>query len=313
MNINNEHFLFVEKYRPNRVSECVLPAHIKDELQPFLDKQEIPHLIFAGSAGSGKTTCGFAIADELGADLLFINASQESGIDTIRTKVIQFASTVSFDNNLKIVLLDEAEKLSAAAQDSLKSIIEQFSKNTRFMLTTNNKNRIIDPIQSRCTIFNFAFESKEKQTAAIQMMKRTEAILKNEDIEYDKKAVAGLVAKYFPDFRKTLNEIQRYATKGAIDAGILIEQGTTFDDLVESIKTKKFPDVRKWVARNVDLDPQVIFRHFFDSATTLFAGASAAEVILLCSQYQLNSSQVIDQEINTTAFLVELMGSANWK
>ena len=313
MNANQEHFLFVEKYRPKTVEECILPATIKQQLKDFLQKGEIPHCIFAGQQGSGKTTCAYAISNELGADVLYINASNETGIDTIRTKVVQFASTVSFDNNIKVVILDEAERISGAGADALKAIVEQFSKNTRFILTTNNRHRLSAPIQSRMNVYDFVFESTEKQKAAISMLKRTEEILKAEEIEYDKKAVAALVAKYFPDFRKTLNEIQRFSANGKIDAGILVERGTTFDELITSMKSKKFGEVRKWTARNCDVDPQMVFRHFFDNATNLFEGASIPEVILLTSQYQLQSAQVIDQEINTTAFLVEVMSGANWK
>ena len=315
MNFNKDHFLFVEKYRPQTVAECILPAKVKTPLMDFLANKDIPNLILeSAQPGSGKTTCAKAIVRELGADSLIINCASENGIDVIRGKITQFASTVSFEKSLKIIILEEyGGNVSYQNSEALKATMEEFSKNTRFIITTNNIHKIIQPIQSRCTTLTYHFEASEKQKAAVAMLKRVENILELEKIEFDKKAVAALVAKYFPDFRKTLNEIQRYSANGKIDGGILVEKGTTFDDLVESLKAKKFGEVRKWVARNADTDCQVVFRYFFDKAVDLFQGQSIPEVILLTAQYQFQSAQVIDKDINTTAFLIEVMSGANWK
>lgn len=311
MTINT--FLLTEKYRPSKVEDCVLPNRIKDNVTEFIAKGQIPHMLFSGTAGQGKTTLAQAISNELNADLMFINASKENGIDIIRNKITQFASTVSFDGNLKIVLLDEADRLSAAAQDSLKATMEEFHDSTRFILTCNTKNKIIDPIQSRCVAFDFAQTADEKKTLQIKALKRVVQILAKEKIESNIESVASLVQKYYPDMRKILNEVQRYSVTGKIDAGILVQQDTTIDELVEYLRNKKFNDVRKWVARNPDLDPSVLFRYFFDNLSVLFDPSCIPNIILILAQYQRWAVDVVDQEINLMACFVELVGTAKWK
>ncbi len=306
-------FLYTEKYRPNKVQECVLPSRIKTKVSEFIEKGQIPHMLLSGGAGQGKTTLAKAIATELNADLMFINASNENGIDVIRNRITQFASTISFDGNLKIVLLDEADRLSANAQDSLKATMEQFHESTRFILTCNTKSRIIDPIHSRCVVFDFTQSQEEKKQLQVMALKRVIEIVKKEAIEFNVESVAALVQKYYPDMRKILNEIQRYSSNGKIDSGILVQQNTTVDELIEHLRAKKFNDVRKWVARNTDLDHQALFRHFFDNLTALFEPKSIPNVILILAQYQRWSKDVDDQEINLMACLVELVGAAEWK
>ena len=308
-----DNFLWVEKYRPKTVKECILPNSIKTELQTFLDSNQIPHFLFSGSAGVGKTSASKAIADQLGADLLYINASNETGIDVIRNKVVQFASTASFEGNLKIVLLDEADRISANGQDALKATMEEFSKTTRFILTSNNKNRLIEPLHSRLTTFDFRIPEDEKKELLAQMMKRCAVILKQEGIEYDTKSLVSLVQKNFPDFRKTLNELQRYSTYGKIDAGVLIAEATSYEDLIGFMKEKKFKDVRSWIAKNSDLDPSAIFRYFYDNLGDLFEGKSQPNVVLLIAEAQKTAAIVVDQEINLCAFAIEVMGLAEWK
>jgi replication factor C small subunit len=309
----SDSFLFVEKYRPTTLEKCILPKSVKTEISAYLKSGEISNMIFSGSAGVGKTSVAKAICNELDADMLYINMSNETGIDVVRNQIVQFASTASFDNSLKIVIGDEAERLSSNAQDSLKATIEAFHKTTRFIFTTNNVNKLIEPLRSRCNQFEFKIADVEKKDLMAQMIRRCIEILKSESIEFDPKAIVSLVQKYFPDFRKTLNELQRYSTYGKIDAGILVEESTDFDHLVDSMKTKKFADVRKWIARNSDIDPSVLFRYFFDNLSVLFEGKSIPNIILILAQYQNYASNVVDQEINNIACMVEIMGIAEWK
>ena len=310
---SSDDFLWVERFRPKSIDECILPKSIKADIRKYISSKQIPHFLFSGSAGVGKTSVSKAIADELGADLLNINASNETGIDVIRNKVVQFASTASFEGNLKIVLLDEGDRITANGQDALKATMEEFSKTTRFIITCNNKNRLIDPLQSRCTPIDFKISEAEKKELMAQMLKRSAGILKQEGIEFDPAALVTLVKKYFPDFRRTLNALQQYSIHGKIDAGVLMADATSFDELTESLKNKKFGDVRKWIAKNTDMDSATLFRHFFDNLATLFEGKSIPNVILVLSEYQKSASVVVDQEINNTAAMIEIMSVAEWK
>lgn len=309
----SDNFLWVEKFRPRTVDDCILPDSLKTEIKKFIETDQIPHFLFSGRAGVGKTSIGKAIADELGADLLYINASNETGIDVIRNKVVQFASTSSFEGNLKIVLLDEADRISANGQDALKATMEEFSKTTRFILTSNNKNRLIEPLQSRCTAFEFKIPDAEKNALMAQMIKRSAAILKAEGIEFDVKALASLIKKSFPDFRKTLNELQRYSVRGKIDSGVIMADSSSYDDLVTALKGKKFKDVREWIAKNTDIDSTTFFRYFFDNSNTLFESKSIPNVFLVLAEYQKSAAIVVDQEINNVAAMIELMSVAEWK
>ena len=306
-------FLLVEKYRPETIDDCILPERIKSVLKEQIKKKQINNMLFSGTAGLGKTSAAKAICQEIGADVLYLNFSNETGIDTVRHRVAQFASTVSFDGNLKVIIGDEFERLSVQGQDALKAMIEQFHKTTRFIFTTNNKNRIIDPILSRCVDFEFNPTEAEKPELITMAFARVVKILKAEQIEYDGKSVAALVKKYYPDLRKILNEIQRYSASGTIDSGILVQENTTLDTLIEHLKNKKFGDVRKWLARNPDLDHQALFRHFYDNLTELFNPSSIPDAVLILAQYQYYATRVIDQEINTMACLIELVKDVQWK
>lgn len=313
MQKQSDAFLFVEKYRPTKIDDCILPSSIKTELKAYIASGEINNLIFSGNAGVGKTSLAKAIANELNADVLYLNLSVDTGIDVVRNQITQFASTASFEGNLKIVIGDEAERLGSNAQDGLKATQESFHKNTRFIFTTNNINKLIDPIKSRCNVFDFKIPDDEKKDLLAQMMKRCVEILRLEKIDFDTKAIVALVQKNFPDFRKTLNELQRYSTYGKIDAGILVSEATSFDELVTAMKAKKFADVRKWIARNADVDSSALYRHFYDNLTSLFEGKSIPNIILILAQYQHYATSVVDQEINNIACMVEIMGAAEWK
>jgi replication factor C small subunit len=314
-----ENFLWVERYRPKTIDECILSDSVKNTFKDFIKTGEIPHLLLSGSAGVGKTTLGRALASELNADLLYVNASNENNVETIRNKVTQFASTVSFEGNLKIVLLDEGDGLSsngaggAGAQGILRATMEEFHHSTRFIITCNFPQKLIAPIHSRCTHFNFKTDNKEKPAIAAAFFKRVCDILEAEKVKFDKKVVAALVQKYFPDFRKTLNELQRYSASGEIDSGILVDSNTTFEELIKHIKDKKFGEIRKWAARNNDMDPSSLFRYFYDNVGNLVDGPNIPEIILLIAQYQDMSSRVVDQEINSMAFLIEILSAAKWK
>lgn len=306
-------YIWTEKFRPSTLEDCVLPKTTKKQIEEFMEQGQIPHMLFSGSAGTGKTTLAKVIAHKLNADLLYINASNENGIDTVRMKIVQFASTSSFENNLKIILLDEADHLSTASQAALRATLEEFHESTRFILTCNFKNKIIEPLHSRCAHIDFTIPVAEKQEIAGKIFKRVSSILVTENVEADKKVVAALVMKYFPDFRKILNELQRFSTGGTIDASILVDANTTTDELFEAMKAKKFMEVRKWFARNADLDHQGLFRTFYDRAPELFLGPSLPSIILCLAQYQHWSSSVVDQELNSVAMAVEIMASAEWK
>ena len=310
---NEESFLWVEKYRPTKVEDCILTDEIREAVNGFVEKNEIPHLIFTGGAGVGKTSVAKAICSQIGADLMYINASNESGIDTIRNKVTQYASTVSMDGNLKVILLDECDGMSPQAQGTLRATQELFHASTRFIMTANFKNKLIDPLISRSVVLDFKIANEQKAALSLKFFKRVCKILEKENVEFDKKVVASLVQKYFPDFRKTLNELQRYSVNGVVDSGIFIDPSSSYDTLISSIKNKKFSEIRSWVARNADLDPAGIFRYFYDNSTNLFEGSSIPEMIILTASYQDMSSRVVDQEINTMAYLIEILSSAKWK
>lgn len=313
MNPDVKQFLWEEKYRPRKIEDCVLPKELTKLFQKFVKDGQISHLMLTGTPGIGKTTVAMALANEIGADLMYINASNENSVDVIRMKVTQFASTASFEGNLKIVLLDEADRLSQAAQDNLRGVMQDFSANTRFILTGNNKHQFTEAMHSRCTQIDFKIPTAEHDALMVRMFKRVITILDVEGAEYDKKAVAALVNKHFPDFRQTLVRLQAAHNTGKIDAGVLVDPVLTTDELVAAMKDKKFKDVRTWVAKNGDIDAQQIFKFFYDKAMDLFEPQSVPQIILLLAQYQSWSSQVQDQEINTMALLVEIMGTAEWK
>lgn len=306
-------FLWVEKYRPKTISECVLPSRLKDVFQSFVDQKEIPNMLLCGTAGTGKTTVARALCNELECDYIIINGSDESGIDVLRTKIRDFASTVSFGGKTKVVILDEADYLNPnSTQPALRAFIEEFSKNCRFIFTCNFKNRIIEPLHSRTTVVEFKLKNTEKPKMASAFMSRIAEILDQENVTYSEQVLAELLMKYFPDYRRTLNELQRYSKSGAIDEGILSNIAeVNMKGLVDCLKDKDFKKMRQWVSNNVDTDPQGLYRKIYD--TLLDKVVQVPHLVLLIADYQYKSAFVADQEINLTACLVDIMANVDVK
>ncbi len=302
-----DEFLWVEKYRPKTIEDCVLPSEIK---KTFFDlKGEIPNMILSGTAGTGKTTVARALCEQVGADWIIINGSEESGIDVLRTKIKNFASTVSLGGGNKVVILDEADYLNPqSTQPALRGFIEEFHKNCRFILTCNFKNRIIQPLHSRCTVIDFRIPSKERPRLASVFMARLMTILTEEGIKFNTDVLQELVIKYFPDFRRTINELQRYGTSGEIDVGILSNvQEESLNELMSHLKTKRFTDMRRWVAMNIDNDPVMLYRKLYDSLYDTIDKSTIPQAVLIIADYSYKSAFVADQEINLVACLTELM------
>jgi DNA polymerase III delta prime subunit len=302
-------FLWVEKYRPRKINECILPSELRSYFSNIVAKGEIQNMLLCGTAGTGKTTVARALCEELNADYIVINGSEESGIDVLRTKIKQFASTVSFTGNTKVVILDEADYLNPnSTQPALRGFIEEFSNNCRFIFTCNYKNRIIQPLHSRCAVVEFKLPNEEKQKVAAQFFNRVNGILIHEEIQFDKKVVAKVIEKHFPDFRRTLNELQRYAQSGSIDEGILTNiSEANVNELVTSLREKDWKRMRMWVVNNLDNDPQTLFRRIYDSLIPLTN--QVPQLVLTVADYQYKSAFVSDQEINLVACLTEIMAS----
>lgn len=304
-----EEFLWVEKYRPKTVADTILPTELKATFQQFVDQKNIPNLILAGSAGVGKTTIARAMLEELGCDYLVINGSMNGNIDTLRNEILEFASAMSLSGGRKYVILDEADYLNAnSTQPALRNFMEEFSKNCGFILTCNFVNRIIEPLHSRCSIVEFKFSKKDLPELAKQMMQRSCAILDTENVSYDKAAVAELLKKHLPDWRRLINELQRYSATGKIDSGILVN--TTQESiklLLEAMKDKNFTQVRKWVGENSDTDTAQLYRMFYDNASTYFQAHSIPQLILILGKYQYQAAFVADHEINNASCLLEIM------
>lgn len=307
-------FLWVERYRPHKIEDCILPENLKQTFSEFVKQGSIPNLLLTGSQGTGKTTVARAMCEELGVDYIEINGSMNGGIDTLRTEIKNFASTISFTGTRKMVILDEADYLNAqSTQPALRNFMEEFSKNCGFILTCNFKNRIIEPLHSRCSVIEFKIPSSQKPKLAAQFHKRACGILEQEGIAHDKAVVAEVVTKHFPDWRRVLNELQRYSVTGKIDSGILSNLGEeNFKQLIDHLKNKRFTDMRKWVGENLDTEPTAFFRKFYDTATTYIKPNSIPQLVLLLGRYQYQSAFVADQEINTVAFLTEVMVDAEW-
>jgi DNA polymerase III delta prime subunit len=308
-------FLWVEKYRPRTVADTILPAGLKQTFERFVADGSIPNLLLAGRAGIGKTTIARAMCEELGADYIIINGSMNGNIDTLRTEIKNFASSVSFSGGRKYVILDEADYLNAnSTQPALRNFMEEYSSNCGFILTANFKNRIIDPLHSRCSVVEVKIEGAEKAKLAREFHKRVAMILDTEGVPYDNKAVAEVIMKYFPDWRRVLNELQRYAATGQIDAGILTNmQEESFKTLIGHMKGKEYSKVRKWAAENSDIDSVTLFRKFYDAAHELMDPKSIPQLVLTLGDYQYKAAFVADQEINTVAALTEIMVECSWK
>ena len=309
-------FLWVEKYRPKTIEECILPNDTKTVFKGFLEQGEIPNLLLSGSAGVGKTTIAKALCEELGADSYVINGSDEGRfLDTIRNHAKTFASTVSLtsESRHKVIIVDEADNTTPDVQLLLRASIEEFQKNCRFIFTCNYKNKIIEPLHSRCSVVDFNIK-KDKQKLAEAFFGRVCEILRKESVKFEDRVVAEVVTKYFPDFRRTLNELQRYSATGVIDSGILTS-GNEFsiDRVVGHLRKKEFTNMKKWVAQNMDNEPQVIMRKIYDGLYNYFDPKSIPEAVLIISEYQYKSSFVVDQEINLVAFMTELMMRCEYK
>ena len=308
-----EHLLFTEKYRPKIIVDCILPERLKTPFQEYVNQSKIPNLLLSGGAGVGKTTVAKAMCEEIGADYMIINGSDDNGIDVVRYKIKNFASSMSLTGGRKVIIIDEADYLSPNAQAAFRNSIEEFAGNCSFIFTCNYKNKLIDPLHSRCAVIDFTLKNGEKAQMASAFFKRIQMILQSENIAYDDKVIAELIKKHFPDFRRVLNELQRYSQFGKIDTGILsqiVDAGIT--DIIKSIKEKDFGAIRKWVA-SADIDSATFFRKLYDSLYEVLKPQSIPQAVLILADYQYKGAFVADQEINTVACLTELMISVEFK
>ena len=312
-----DEFLWVEKYRPKTIEECILPEQTKKTFLDFLDKGEVPNLLLAGPAGCGKTTVAKALCNQLGVDVYVINGSDEGRfLDTVRNNAKNFASTVSLtsESKHKVIIIDEADNTTPDVQLLLRASIEEFSGNCRFIFTCNYKNKIIEPLHSRCAVVEFGVQKKSKQEIAAKFFGRLVDILKQEKIEADKKVLAELINKHFPDWRRVLNECQRYSVGGKIDSGILAHfSDVKVNDLIKNLKEKNFAEVRKWCVNNLDNDPSVLLRRIYDSLYDSLVPATIPAAVLILAKYQYQIAFVADQEINMLACLTEIMVECNFK
>ena len=310
-------FIWVEKYRPTTIDECILPENIKKTFKDFLNRGEIPNMLLAGPPGVGKTTVAKALCNELGADFYVINGSDEGRfLDTVRNNAKNFASTVSLSSEAKhkVIIIDEADNTGNDVQLLLRAFIEEFAGNCRFIFTCNYKNKILEPLHSRCVVVDFSIRGKEKQQIAASFFQRLNFILDKERIETDKKVLAELINKHFPDWRRVLNECQRYSVSGKIDSGILAAfSDVAVNDLIKNLKTKNFPELRKWVNSNMDNDTSVLFRRIYDSLYECLVPTTIPAAVLVIAKYQYQMAFVADQEINMLACLTEIMVECEFK
>ena len=308
-------FLWVEKYRPQKIAETILPSHIKATFEQIVNGGELHNMLLTGTAGVGKTTVAKALCNELDLDYLIINGSEEGNIDTLRNKIKQFASTVSLSGGYKVVILDEADYLNPqSTQPALRGFIEEFSANCRFILTCNFKNRIIQPLHSRCTVIEFNIAKKDMPVLCNQFHNRVKTILGAEKVDHDPKIVAELIMKHQPDWRRVINELQRYGSGGIIDSGILVNLADdSIDDLIKFLKLKDFRKMRQWVADNMDSEPAAIFRKLYDTMYEYVDGKSIPQLVLILADYQYKNSFVADHELNLVACLTEIMANAEFK
>jgi len=310
-----ECYLWVEQYRPKDVSSCILPKNLKDTFTEFVESDNIPNLILSGGPGVGKTTIAKTMIEQIGATYMMINGSEESGIDVLRTKIKNFASTVSLEGGRKYLILDEADYLNPqSTQPALRGFMEEFHNNCGFILTCNYKNRLIEPLHSRCSVIEFTIPKSEKQNLASGFFKRVISILDKEEIKYEKRVIAEVINTHFPDWRRTLNELQRYSISGEIDAGILVNlSDVNIKELIHYMKNKEFTNVRKWVVDNLDNDPVHLLRSVYDNLYEYVDGSTIPHCVVVLGEYQYKSAFVADQEINIMACLTEIMGRAKFK
>ena len=311
----HDEFLWVEKYRPKSVEDTILPTELQVTFQDFVDNKNIPNLILSGGSGVGKTTVARAMLEQVECDYILINGSLSGNIDTLRNDIMQFASSVSLAGGRKYVILDEADYLNPnSTQPALRNFMEEFSRNCGFILTCNFKNRIIQPLHSRCSVIDFKINGKTGPALAVKFLQRVQKILKQEQIEYDEKAITELIIKFFPDWRRILNELQRYSVSGKIDSGILSNlTDENFKTLIKYLKEKNFTNMRKWVASNLDNEPVVLFRRIYDEANTVMEKSSVPQLVLTMADYQYKSAFVADQEVNMVACLTQLMAECEFK
>ena len=303
-----EHLLWTEKYRPQTVDDCILPDRLKQPFQEYVNQKQIPNLLLAGGAGVGKTTIAKAMCNEIGCDFMVINGSDESGIDTFRTKIKNYASSMSLSGGRKVIIIDEADYLNPnSTQPALRNAIEEFASNCSFIFTCNYKNRIIEPLHSRCAVIDFGLKNGEKAKMASAFFKRIQSIMQSEKIDADEKVLAELIKKHFPDFRRVLNELQRYSQFGKIDTGILVQiADISVDELSKHIVAKDFGAIRKWVASH-EIDNTTLFRKLYDTLSDTLKPSSVPQAVVILADYQYKAAFVADQEINTVACLTEIM------
>lgn len=308
-----EHLLWTEKYRPRTVEDCILPERLKVVFQQYVNQKEMPNLLLAGGAGVGKTTIAKAMCNEIGCDYMVINGSDENGVDTIRVKIKNYASSISLSGGRKVVILDEADYLTPNAQAILRNAIEEFAANCSFIFTCNYKNKIIDPLHSRCAVIEFNLKNGEKAQMASAFFKRITHILNTEKVEFDEKVIAEVVKKHFPDFRRVINELQRYSKLGKIDVGILSQIGDiSITQIVKHLKEKDFTSVRKWAA-STDIDNTTFFRKLYDALYDIVKPQSIPQAVLILADYQYKQAFVADHEINLVACLTEIMANVEFK
>lgn len=312
--LDDDQFLWVEKYRPKKVEDCILPDSLKSVFQQYVNTKKIPNLLLTGTPGVGKTTIAKAMCDEIGCDYMMINGSEERGIGILRNKIMQYASSVSFAGGRKVIIIDEADNLTPDAQAGMRAAIEEFSSNCSFIFTCNHKARLIGAIHSRCSVIEFKIKNGNKVKMAAAFMKKVQQVLKLENIKYDAEVVAQIIQKHFPDYRRVLNELQRYSVKGEINTGMLTQVAdVSLAKLIDFLKAKDYTSMRKWVGSNNDADPNTVFRLIYDALYDNMKPDSIPQAVIILAEYQYKAAFVEDQEINLVACLTQIMVECEYK